>query len=263
MMPFAEDFGDVYTIAIKDACDNAGAYCERLDEQIFHESMLDRIYNQIDKADILIADMTGRNANVFYEVGYAHALGKHVILITKSADDIPFDLKHHAHIVYGNSLATLRQDLEKRVSWHIENPSKESPNLLENLELMINNQLYLPGKILEVEFPKSQYPHVHLDFIFHNSVSKRISQLSITPTLLFDQTLAISNDKGYDVMLLPEERCYLQRKEPLLLDPGGRVANTIDFFIRRESTTDTAFRLLLQILTEGAPIDFPFEFSFE
>ena len=48
--------------------------------------------------------MTGRNANVFYEVGYAHALGKIVLLLTKNADDIPFDLKHHQHIVYGGSV---------------------------------------------------------------------------------------------------------------------------------------------------------------
>ena len=44
--------------------------------------------------------MTGMNPNVFYEVGYAHALNKRVILLTETAEDIPFDLKHTPHVVY-------------------------------------------------------------------------------------------------------------------------------------------------------------------
>ncbi|HYG61069.1 MAG TPA: hypothetical protein VEL74_00690 [Thermoanaerobaculia bacterium] len=76
LMPFDESFDDVYEAGIKPACKDAGAYCERVDEQIFVESILARVYNQIAKADVIIAEMTGRNPNVFYEVGYAHALNK-------------------------------------------------------------------------------------------------------------------------------------------------------------------------------------------
>ena len=60
---------------------STGAYAERVDEQIFNESILQRIYNQISKADVITADMTDRNENVFYETGYAHTLGKQVILL--------------------------------------------------------------------------------------------------------------------------------------------------------------------------------------
>ena len=113
LMPFDESFRDVYQLGIKAACKEAGGYCERVDEQIFVESILERVYNQIDKADLLIADMTGRNPNVFYEVGYAHALGKRVFLLTQKADDIPFDLKHYPHIVYQGKITELKQELEK------------------------------------------------------------------------------------------------------------------------------------------------------
>lgn len=123
LMPFDESFDDVYQIGIKEACESAGAYCERVDEQIFSERILDRIYNQIAKADLVIADMTGRNPNVFYEVGYAHALGKPTVLITKETHDIPFDLKHFPHIIYQESLKRLREDLSRTVSWYLENPS--------------------------------------------------------------------------------------------------------------------------------------------
>ena len=74
LMPFAEQFDDVYQLGIKAACEEAGAYCERVDEQIFEEIILSRVYNQITKADLIVAEMTGRNPNVFYEVGYALAL---------------------------------------------------------------------------------------------------------------------------------------------------------------------------------------------
>jgi hypothetical protein len=65
-----------------------------VNEQIFHSSILGRVYNQIAKADLIVADMTGRNPNAFYEVGYAHALNRNAILLTEGADHIPFDLKH-------------------------------------------------------------------------------------------------------------------------------------------------------------------------
>ena len=67
LMPFGEDFYDVYHF-IRTACENAGAYCERVDEQFHREIIIQRIYNQIAKADLIVADMSQRNPNVFYEV---------------------------------------------------------------------------------------------------------------------------------------------------------------------------------------------------
>lgn len=116
LMPFDRAFTDVYQLGIRPACEKAGAYAERLDDQIFTESMLQRIYTQIAKADVIVADMTGRNPNVFYEVGYAHALGKVVILLTRDREDIPFDLKHYRHIVYENVTSLIPQ-LETSVEW--------------------------------------------------------------------------------------------------------------------------------------------------
>ena len=124
LMPFSEGFEDIYKLGIKAACEDAGAYCERVDEQFFDGSILDRIYNQIGKADVIIADLTGRNPNVFYETGYAHALGKRVILLTQQVEDIPFDFKHYTHIVYGGKIGSLKSDLEKRVRWIINNPTE-------------------------------------------------------------------------------------------------------------------------------------------
>ncbi len=119
LMPFDKTLKDLYELGIKGACDDVGAYAERLDEQIFVEGMLDRIFNQISKADVIVADVTKRNPNVFYEVGYAHALGKIVLLVTKDAEDIPFDLKQKQHIVHEGSIVNLRKDLVQKLKWAI------------------------------------------------------------------------------------------------------------------------------------------------
>ena len=57
----------------------------------------------ICKSSVVVCDLTGKNANVFYEAGIAHSLGKDVILITQSADDVPFDLRHLRYIPYSVS----------------------------------------------------------------------------------------------------------------------------------------------------------------
>jgi len=117
LMPFDKDFDDIYKMGIKETATTLDIKAERVDEQIYKEGMLERIYRQIEVADIIIADMSDQNPNVFYEVGYAHAKDKICILLTKNFDDIPFDLRHHRHIVYGGSIVTLRKSLEAELSW--------------------------------------------------------------------------------------------------------------------------------------------------
>lgn len=117
LMPFDKKFDDIYKFGIKAAAGALSIRAERVDEQIFSEGILERIYRQIDAADLVIADMTGQNANVFYEVGYVHAKGKLCLLLTQNADDIPFDLRHRRHIVYGGSIDHLVDALKKDLIW--------------------------------------------------------------------------------------------------------------------------------------------------
>ena len=63
-------------------------------------AIVEDIWESINRARILIADLTGKNPNVFYEVGIAHTVGKEVILTTQNIDDVPFDLRHLRHIQY-------------------------------------------------------------------------------------------------------------------------------------------------------------------
>lgn len=120
LMPFNEAFTDIYKLGIKKTAEETGLRAERVDEQLYSEPMLERIYRQIDAADIIVADMSGQNPNVFYEVGYAHAKGKLCILLTQNTTDIPFDLKQHRHIVYGGSIVKLQSELKTNLQWAME-----------------------------------------------------------------------------------------------------------------------------------------------
>lgn len=60
LMPFEDSFADIYKLGIQAAATECGVVAERVDEQTFSETILERIYRQIDTADFVIADMTGR-----------------------------------------------------------------------------------------------------------------------------------------------------------------------------------------------------------
>jgi hypothetical protein len=61
---------------------------------------MSEIWSAICKARLVIADCTGRNPNVFYEIGVAHTMGIPVILLTQRMEDVPFDLRHIRFIKY-------------------------------------------------------------------------------------------------------------------------------------------------------------------
>lgn len=101
MMPFA-GFGPVYS-AIERASAAVGMRCNRADNVWDHHEIIQDIVSLIDNSAVVVCDLTGRNPNVFYEIGIAHTLGKEVVLITQNAADVPFDLAHLRHIRYLNN----------------------------------------------------------------------------------------------------------------------------------------------------------------
>jgi len=103
LMPFADSFNDVYKHSIHAAVTTSAWKCTRADEIHQPREIIDQIWEQILRADLIIADLTGRNPNVFYELGYAHALNKNTILITQSIDDVPFDLRHRRLVCYSQT----------------------------------------------------------------------------------------------------------------------------------------------------------------
>ena len=99
MMPFSAEFRPVHT-AIKGACSDAGFRCLRADDIWEESTVIQDIFNLLLRAKTVIVDFTGRNANVMYETGIAHTLGKLVVPISQSLTDVPFDMSHHRVLKY-------------------------------------------------------------------------------------------------------------------------------------------------------------------
>ena len=102
MMPFADSFDAIYRL-IERCCDDQGPKCVRADSDVMPGKITNKIYSYTKCAGVIVADMTGKNPNVFYELGLAHAISDNVILLAQSSDDIPFDLKDFLHIRYSNT----------------------------------------------------------------------------------------------------------------------------------------------------------------
>ena len=85
------NFDEVYKQLIHPAIIDAGMDPIRADEEKMRGSIHKPMFERIILSDYVVADLTGANANVFYETGYAHASDKRVILLTSNDDDIPFD----------------------------------------------------------------------------------------------------------------------------------------------------------------------------
>jgi len=114
MMPFDEAMDDLYVYGIRGCAEKLGLKCIRVDEIEHNSNIINEIKDRIKKSEYLIGEMSKPNKNVYYEVGYAHGLGKEVILLTNNTEEIPFDLKSENHIVYKN-IKELEQSLEKRI----------------------------------------------------------------------------------------------------------------------------------------------------
>ena len=99
-MPFAAEFRPVYDDHLKAVATRLGVSIERADDFFAAGSVVLDVWNAIAHARLLIADCTGRNPNVFYELGVAHTLGKPVVLIAQNVDDMPFDVRHMRTIAY-------------------------------------------------------------------------------------------------------------------------------------------------------------------
>lgn len=123
--PFGEDFLDLFEEFERQFGEsfdftNAGD----MDNQ---QNILKDIVEGIANADVIIADLTGLNANVFYELGLAHAMNKKVIIITQNIDELPFDIKSYRANQYSlqfNKLPALIEELQKLLSGAIDGSVK-------------------------------------------------------------------------------------------------------------------------------------------
>lgn len=120
MMPFKPEFDDVYT-SISAACAKVGLSSLRVDEIYGTGPIINDIVQAIDTAAVVVCDLSGRNPNVLYETGIAHAIGRRVVILAQDvSSDVPFDLKHMRCIPYNGTNQFGRDQLRDHLSKTLE-----------------------------------------------------------------------------------------------------------------------------------------------
>ena len=115
-MPFDKKLYDVFHYGIRGATNKAGYLCERADETYFTGDILERVKLRIRQANLIIADLTQANANVYLEVGYAWGCDKQTVLLVQDANELKFDVKGQRCLVYSGI-----KDLEELLQKELEN----------------------------------------------------------------------------------------------------------------------------------------------
>ncbi|HDR9012190.1 MULTISPECIES: hypothetical protein [Burkholderia] len=104
VMEFSQAFNDLYAHVIKPVCASLNVSPVRADERHGPGIILADIERQIRESNVIIAEITPTNANVFYEVGYSHALKKPTILLAQRGTKLPFDVSGFRTIFYDNTI---------------------------------------------------------------------------------------------------------------------------------------------------------------
>jgi len=121
MQPFAAPLGSYYETIFKPAITQAGLEPLRADAEIFATGkIIDQIWRGIHGAKVLVAELTSKNPNVFYELGLAHALSKPVVLVSSNEGDVPFDLRHIRVIIYDQTDPFWGQKLIDKIADNIK-----------------------------------------------------------------------------------------------------------------------------------------------
>lgn len=109
LTPFSQREASTYRV-IQNMAQRIGFRCVRGDEEFKRDEILPHVVDLMVRARIVIANISGRNPNVYYELGIAHALGKPTILVSRSLDNVPFDLRAKYIVLFENG-----EELDERL----------------------------------------------------------------------------------------------------------------------------------------------------
>jgi hypothetical protein len=121
VMQFSKDYNELFEDVIKPITEQAGYECVRADEYYTTTPILTDIIDSIQNSTAIIAEITPDNPNVFYEIGYSHAINKPTILLCdKKRDKLPFDISGFRTLFYENTIAG-KKKVEQSLKKYLEN----------------------------------------------------------------------------------------------------------------------------------------------
>jgi len=125
LMPFGSWFDRYFKEIYVPATKEAGFEPLRADGLFSAGAVMEQVWTQIRKAKVLLADLTGKNPNVFYELGLAHAARKPVVFVAGDIEDVPFDVRHLRVVVFDVREPGWSDKLRRDITTYLKNTRSE------------------------------------------------------------------------------------------------------------------------------------------
>ncbi len=199
MMPFKSPFDLYYESIFKPAIKATELKPIRADDLFRPSVIVSDLWGMVQRADILLAELTTKNPNVFYELGLAHAIGKPVILVSETMDDVPFDLQQLRVILYDKNDPMwgekLCKDITASINETLASPIEAVPNIFrKKVKSQAPEQDATIARIEELEKAVRKLLTKSQSFSSSSSSSSR-SSLEMAK----DELELISNPKGLEM----------------------------------------------------------------
>ncbi len=216
IMPFGEWCERYYEAIYSPAIKAAGLEPHKANDLYRPSAIVSDIWQYTKKAKIILADLSGKNPNVFYELGLAHAIAKPAILVTESLDDVPYDLRALRIIEYDKNSPDWGNELKIKITTAIKEVIP-SPNESVPATFLDTEGVKLPKTVTAEEKEKIQ-----------EEQEKKLAELSRSYELLRSEMHYRLNDiRHREILHRPDPaeakimiRNYLKRglDEPVILD---------------------------------------------
>jgi hypothetical protein len=126
ILPVGGIFDAVYALGIERSCRAVGCTLERIDPEFSRPGQLHAVRRQLQKASVIVADISARNPHVMFLAGLAQGLGRRLILISQHGEDLPFAPADQRVIVYARDFEFLRTELAKTLRGEPAHPGTSS-----------------------------------------------------------------------------------------------------------------------------------------
>lgn len=121
IMQFSKEYNELFEEVIRPVVETRGFECIRADEFYTSTPILKDIIDSITQSSIIVAEITPDNPNVFYEIGYSHAINKPTILLCdRKREKLPFDLSSFRTLFYENTIAG-KKKIEENLKKYLDN----------------------------------------------------------------------------------------------------------------------------------------------
>ena len=263
IMPFDAEFQDVFDLIKRLLEKECGRKVLRADESVNQQNILQDIVHSIQGSEIIIADLTGRNPNVFYELGLAHALDKNVILMAQDIEEIPFDLRPYRVILYSTHFSKIDdfKNKLKRIMGEIEQGTMSFGNPVKDWLLRYGpGDIAQPTHLLQPNDLKNAEPELEEDGIIDSlaDVKESSEHLTVLMKEFTSKTESLSNA----IIQITSKIQRITSVDPKLIDPASirkhlRKAASglneyglylVDFNKKYDSSWNTFERGLLQLV---------------